>query len=544
MAIKSYGIGKDFSSSNSGGGGSGIWIIDARIHGNTGTFLNKSYGEGTNGQELALIGIETDATHIDIDVVVDRSLKYKPAVSVQGIVCIDASPSDNEESARLYGTFQYTAEEVPVATKITAETEEGATYSIDVLQEAPAIITNLRIVNAPSTSSFYPAVQTEVKQGDTFYISFTVDKGIDRVIIAGVGAGTSVSIPITMPEGGDVIDFLVICGSTTASLTGTEKMITVNTRTTSGATSVNDYQSSNTILCNDLYPTITIGAAAYPNGQQALKGSEEATLTTEVVNYTTLAFDSPNAQVSIPDTTVLTLDKTVTRIDGDYNVSVPNFRIEANRTENGATTIESSIIRIADATHTFDVIVPPQLSSGGNDGTTAPTHTVTLTSDQWLLEAPTMVSPAGTLGMSFSYTLEIPIFTIGLTVQDTVLKGDYSFNTFLTTNLAGITVTAPTTPATYTLEGFVTRSMALPPFNRTLVINTNIDAGDYDKVGSTWSFIDNATLTYSTEVTNTILSFTILSSEALLFNWGLLDFNKADASTKESTVVVSYNYGT
>lgn len=541
MAIKSYGLGKNFSSS---GGGSGLWITDARIQGNTGTFLVTEYGEGPNGQELALVRIITDATHLDIDIVADRSLEYKPAVKVQTVDAINAIGVDNAESARLYGTFQYLAEAVPVGAKLTASTIEGSSYTVAVLKEAPAVMTDLMIVNAPATSSFYPAVQTEVKQGDTFYISFTVDKGIDRVVISGVGAGTAVSMPITMPEGGDVVDFPVICGSTTASMSGTQKMITVNTRTIAGATSVDDYQSSNTILCNNLYPTITIGDAAYPNGQQALKGSEEATLTTEAINYTTLVFDSPNAQVSIPDTTVLTADKTVTRIDGDYNVSVPNFEIEANRAENGATTIESSIVRIADAAHTFNVTVPPQLSSGGNDGTTAPTHTVTLTSDQWLLEAPTMVSPAGTLGMSFSYTLEIPIFTIGLTVQDTVLKGDYSFNTFLTTNLAGITVTAPTTPATYTLEGFVTRSMALPPFNRTLVINTNIDAGDYDKVGSTWSFIDNATLTYSTEVTNTILSFTILSSEALLFNWGLLDFNKADASTKESTVVVSYNYGT
>jgi hypothetical protein len=174
----------------------------------------------------------------------------------------------------------------------------------------------------------------------------------------------------------------------------------------------------------------------------------------------------------------------VTRIAGSYNIVTNNFRITATRTANNAVTVSQGIVKIANTACTLAVTEPAaRLRSGGNDGTAAQNHVITITASQQLYAAPTLVAPIGAWqggGFSGSGTT----WTRSLQIHDNDVKGTYSWGSISGTNLAGLVTTAITGNADYVLGGFVSRVLTLAAYaNETTM---NVEATTYANVAMTW----------------------------------------------------------
>ena len=111
-----------------------------------------------------------------------------------------------------------------------------------------------------------------------------------------------------------------------------------------------------------------------------------------------------------------------------------------------------------------------RLRSGGNNGTQAQNHEISLISDQELLEAPTITAPHGTLLSNMVDSGNKKVWNQSLRVHDDDQKGIFQFGLTEAKNLAGRTVNVLTGDADYELGGFVSRVLVVPAFQKTYSI--------------------------------------------------------------------------
>lgn len=346
-------------------------------------------------------------------------------------------------------------------TEITALHEDGATHTCTVTMEtAPTVLT------AAFTGS-YPGSQTELKSGDHYTIAITTDVSVVGVEIENSGActyqsfivsGTSFSVPANIADRGT-----------------TAQSLAARVRVQKSTGSWSDwFTTDNSVILNNLYPTVSFGTVTYPAGQGAIKDSENATIANSASNYNTIAYSSQTSELSISNPSAFESSKTVTRISGTYNVSTANIRVTATRTANNASTTATGVVKIANSAPTISITTPAsRLRSGGNNGTTIQSHTITLTASQALYSAPSLNAPEGAWGAGF--TGSGTTWTRPLLVSDNNAKGVFSFNSLSAVNLAGITVTSISAGQTYTIGGFVFRTLTVAEFpNRTAGIGTAV----------------------------------------------------------------------
>lgn len=316
-------------------------------------------------------------------------------------------------------------------------------------------------------SGGYPGAQTELKAGDTFTVVGTTDKptvGLQfqdfeagQFSVTTFGSTTSFSTTLTVADRGNVVQ----------SLRGQAKA-----RDATGAYGP-AFTTTSTVQVNNLHPTLTFGTITYPATQFALKNSETAGIAVTTANLDSIIYDSPNAQLSVAAPTVIASPKTVTRIAGSYNVSVNNFRGIATRNANAATTTSQTVIAIAHVAPTLTATTPAaRLRSGGNNGTSLQSHTITLTSDQQLQAAPSM--SAGASGTFIgSFTGGPLVYTRTLQVHDNDAKGTFTWTSILGTGLAGLTTTSVVNP-NYVLGGFVPRTLTFAAFSQSTALNVAV----------------------------------------------------------------------
>lgn len=350
-----------------------------------------------------------------------------------------------------------------IAQVTTPDGDAGALDTITLTYDAPPTILTLTF------SGGYPGSQTELKAGDTFQISGTTDVACTGVEIQNFGA--CVFQTITFPSTSSFVVTATIAdrGNTTQALTAQ-----VRARNAAGAYGA-IVATSNTVNLNNLHPTVTFGAKTYPLTQQALKNAESATVGVILSNLDVVAFDSPNGDLSITDPALIEPTKTVSRIGGTYNISTNNLRATATRTANAAQTVAQTVVNIANVAPTVTVGVPAaRLRSGGNDGTAAQLHTVTMTANQQLLSAPSMSEGVGG-GVFLGVWAGGPsVWTRSLSVHDNDVKGSYSFNSLVATGLAGLVQNVISSGAAYTLGGFVQRNLTFPAFSQSSVFNVQV----------------------------------------------------------------------
>jgi len=452
-----------FSSSSSSatvyGGAVFITNIEPQTTGNVG---NKVYDEG--GITLNSCITNTNSIKVSILAVTGPS-HYKPNVTINGVAATLAATADPVVWTG-YSNITITGSGV-----VEAIHEDGARDSCTVTYQAAP-----EVLSAVFTGG-YPGTQTELKEDDTFDLIITSDIPMVGVEVQDYGAGQSSISTFGSTTSTTITVNIADRGTVTQALS-----IKVRVKDAYGAygayydtSSGGSVDGVNVVNLNNTYPTITFGAKTYPGSQQALKGSEVATVAMTVSDSDTVLYTSPNGDLDITNPTTNETPKTVTRISGTYNISTTNLRCVGTRTANNAVTTSNTVVYIANSACTLAVTEPyTRLRSGGNSGTSAQNYTITITASQTLLSAPTLVAPVGTWqGDGFGGSGAT--WTRSIQIHDDDTKGTQDWGAISGTNLAGIETTAVTGDSQYVVGGFVFRTLTVAAWpNREASIGTQV----------------------------------------------------------------------
>ena len=102
-----------------------------------------------------------------------------------------------------------------------------------------------------------------------------------------------------------------------------------------------------------------------------------------------------------------------------------------------------------------------------------------------MLQAPTLDLGAEGTWIGAGFSGSGTTWTRNMQVHDDDVKGSYDFNNLIAYNLAGKEVNSINSGATYTLGGFVPRTITLAAFANEATMN--VAAVTYSKVSMTWS---------------------------------------------------------
>lgn len=484
--------------------------------------------------DITLEACLSTTNNVIVDLIaITGSTRFTPIVRVNGVLVeLTARPNSDVFDGSVLVT-------VPSNGILKAVHNDGAEWETEVeLDSAPAITSAI-------FTSGYPGAQTEAKAGDQFNISVTADVGIVAYEIADFGA-------FTASNG-------VANGNTTVTITArnvadrgttvSDRGFRIRVQKATGAWSewYNSTQGGsanlvNVIRLNNLYPVITFGATTYPLNQAALKGAESAVVNHTITNADSALYSS-SGQLSITNPLAYQPAKTVTRISGTYNNSTPNFTVTAYRAANGAETTALRVVTIASVAPTIAITTPAaRLRSGGSNGTAVQNHVITITSNQALIEAPSMNAPAGTwAGSGFVGNANGTVWTRTLRVSDSDTKGTFSWNSLNAKSLSGIDVTTITSGPDYVLGGFVFRTITVPAFpNRQAAIGTDVAltsklrATNLSKGGT-----GSINILYQSSIANTPDRYTITGPSDVANPQGNLWYNcdAANASSNTSGVM-------
>jgi hypothetical protein len=454
-----------------GGGGGFIRITGITVPG--GSTANPVYQDAGN-----TILQSIDVSNATFDVAVESSY---PLVEVNGVPGTLPPINDGD----IYGgTVSVTlGVSGPVqAVAIDGDGNQAATDITNVLITASPEILTMFFVGG------YPGAQTELKAGDTYQVQGTTDIPCDAIEIQDAGASDAVQLLTFAPSTNFLVTMVVgDRGTSLQALPATGRARSPSTGAFGSNRATNALggavDGTDLINLNNLFPGIVLGAITYPPTQGALKGAETATVVNALTNFDTVVYDSPNGDLTITSPAVSEDPKTVTRLAGSYNDSTNNFRITATRAANDATTVDQLVVIIANVAATLTVTEPAaRLRSGGNDGTAAQDHTITITANQQLGAAPTLAPDAGARGVfqGGGFVGGPSVWTRDLRVVDTDDKGTFNWGAISGTNLAGTATVVITGDAQYVLGGFVARTLTFAAFATTSAMN--VEVVDFSKL--------------------------------------------------------------
>lgn len=437
---------------NGGGVNGGVFITNIVPTG-AGNVGGKTYS--SDGTVLDSCLSDTELLTVSVLALTGHT-NWKPVVTVNG------EPVTLSASADKPVFTGSVAIDLDGATEITALHEDGASHICEITMEsAPSVLT-------AAFTGGYPGSQTELKAGDTYTISGTTDTDVVVLEIEDSGACTHQAFVVS----GTAFSVTAVI----ANRGTTAQALAARVRVQKATGSWSDwFTTTNTVTLNNLYPSVSFGTVTYPSGQGAIKGPETATIASSASNFDSIAYTSPTSELGIVNSATYEGSKTVQRISGSYNISTANIRVTATRAANNASSTATGVVKIANSAATVAISVPAsRLRSGGNNGTVAQNHTITLTSSQALYSAPTLNAPEGTwqgTGFSGSGTT----WTRTLQVHDDNAKGIFTFNSVSAVNLAGVTTTTINSGASYTIGGFVFRVLTVAAYpNREAGIGTDV----------------------------------------------------------------------
>jgi hypothetical protein len=462
-----------------------VYIIDISPSGGIGNVGDKVYEDvgGTSANSI-LNSCSTTTQNVAVSVLaLPGHTRYKPIVSISGQSVTLTSLADRP----LFTGVRFI--NLNSGTSLTVTHQDGASHTCQIAQDLPPIVQTAYFTGG------YPGSQTELKENDTYNLFVQTNTPITSIQIddfgafkpstTSVAAGTSFTLTARQ---------IANRGTTTQNLGARVRVQKANGSFSDWflTTSQGSTDGTHTVKLNNTYPTIsTINQAniTYPASQSALKDSETATVNHTVTNANTVAYNSPNGDLSISNSSTYEAAKTVQRIGGTYNISTNNFRIVATRTaNNAATTSASTVVYVAHASPTLTVTTPfARLRSGGNNGTSVQSYNIVITANQNLISAPTL-TPDANNGGTFSgagFTGGPTVWTRALQINDNLIKGTKTWSAISATNLAGRVVTTITTGSTYVIGGFVSRVLSLAAFANEVTLNTSVT--NFSKMTLTWA---------------------------------------------------------
>jgi hypothetical protein len=448
--------------------------------GNVGDYVYETPGQAIGNTALISCSTTTQNVLVDIYALQGRT-RFRPKLYIAG----QEIPSSlvlrqDDRPVFLVNDFGVNLNN---ATSLRVDHEDGAHHTISIAQDVPPQVIGAYFYGG------YPGSQTELKAGDTFNFHVDTDINVTSIEIDNFGAFTASTTPVTAGTSHNITSRIIADRGTSVQALGARVRVQKANGSYSDwflTTSQGSTDAQYTVKLNNLYPSVSVSTITYPGSQQALKDSEQATVSNTVTSFDVISYTSPNGDLTITSSSTYQTSKTVTRAAGNYNINSNNFRITATRNANNAVTTNSStVVKIAHTAPTLTVSVPAaRLRTGGNDGTSAQSYTVTITATQQLLSAPTLSVPAGggTLG-SFGGSTTTWTATLS-NINDDLTKGTYTWGAISATNLAGKIVTTITTGPTYVIGGFLSRTVSLAAFANEVNINTSVL--DYSKMTLSW----------------------------------------------------------
>lgn len=428
----------------------GIIFVTDVVPNTTGIVGNKSWVSKDIPAESDILSCVSNTSSVQVHVWVEGgTTKFTPQATVDGIEVTNLV--QHPSNIRVY--TGYVVVDVPATRTVEVASSTGGSDSVLIQRaaEGPAVTD---VIFGP-----YPGAQTALKAGDT--ISVTVNTGPTATSVT-IFPGGANSSALTLP----VANGVATGNITASSLSGLQgvSVSAVDSFGTVGST----LNSANKVLMDQVYPSIGAISIAYPNGQQALKNTESATVSAIVSNYDTVSYTLSSDLSTTNSLSVYRQNKTVSRANGNYIVTGSNYSILATRNANGATVTDSALIKIANVAPTAYVTIdgsPTRLvSSAAGNG-----YTVRLHPSQQLLNTPSMDATLGSFSPSFAGS-----YYKTLTIDDTVAKGTGYFNNLLITGLSGLTSSTITSGDTYIVGGFDWRTITFDPFTQYMPIGTNI----------------------------------------------------------------------
>lgn len=457
-------------------GGSGwIYIEDIQPQSVGGSATGQVYQDPPNNTVLQSVTV-SEAT---LEVTVRSGY---PKVNINGTTA--TLPRDG--SGGYYrGTVNITlVGTVVLAAALTPENVDGAKDSADVTLASPPVISTANFTGAYPTGP--GGLQTELKLNDPFSVYVAADKSFDRVEVYDYGAGqasvtavapgTSTTVPMSTANRGTTPQALPARVRVRDTVTGAWSS-TRDTNTGGGTV-----DGVNLVWLNNLFPSGSITGVNYPGAQAALKNVEFATVNNTAANYNSIAYSDPTgAQLTINSPSVFEAAKVVTcRDPGIYNGATTNFSYLLTRNANGAQTTVNGVVVIADVAPTITVSTPAaRLRSGGNNGTSVQSYTITLQSNQPLLNAPTLNADSGGNRGTFSgsWSGGPSNWTRSLQVSELVPdeKGTFTWEGLVATGLAGLVQNTVGSGGSYTLGGFVARDLTFAAYATTTSLGTSVE---------------------------------------------------------------------
>ena len=358
---------------------------------------------------------------------------------------------------------------VTISAKNSFGTEGDTHTSVATIpvRQGPAI-TNV-------TFGSYPGSQTELKDNDTITATFEFDSNnVSQVQLASGSSYASSSQTRSV---------------TTANLSATTT-ITIDTSVTSAqsqpvrararASNYGNYSNStNTVVVNNVGPTYSGWGVSYPTNQSAIKEDEQAVVSLTISNAgntPTYTYSTPRSEITIPDTSTYSATKNTTGTNsGNYNISSNNFSVSVNRAENNKTTSYSNVVKIVDVLPSISVSSPSNMRSGGAENTSPQTYQITVTSNQQLDSFDLAATPgAGTLQGTWNGSNSNRTWRRNIQVSDSDSKGTHDWINLAALNLSNVTQTNISSGGTYTLAGFVPRTLTMSALSRTRALGTNV----------------------------------------------------------------------
>jgi hypothetical protein len=508
--------------------GSG-WIYIYDLQGNSGVVISNKVYQDTGNNVLQ----SATASGGTIRVLVRASY---PLVTINSIATQLTRAVDNGFYYG-YADLTLTVSADIVAKVTTPDDTDGPHDTIHIALDLPPDILTL------SFTGSYPGSQTELKSGDTFSITGTTSVPAVGVEILDYEACSNSVLTFSSNTTFTVSGIIANRGNTT--ITRPARLKARNAAGAYGATRDTNTGGGSTdgvdvVKCNNLHPTVTFGTVTYPSSQTALKDSETATIVVTTANLDTIAYTSPNSQLSITNPSTIESPKTVQRIAGNYNVSTSNLRAEAVRTANDAHTVSTTVIRIAHVAASISVSEPYTRLRLGNPNAD---YTITITSDQELPSAPTLdsdTSPNSGVLQGTAWVGGLLTYTRTLRVSNTSVPGTYSWLNLSATNRSGIATTSITGDASYVLGGSVARSVTFPPFSQTTSLDVPIT--NYSKLqagiftATNQQSTRNATLGNHSNIANTYTIEALDTNPTTVF-WN--DKNMADTNSTGTAQLLS-----
>lgn len=501
-----------------------VYVIDVTPT-SAGITGSKLYVANTVPANTVLTDASTDTTAVRVKIFAEGGYAFfSPTVTINGVTAtLSKIPVAGDlDASRVYTGYA----DITVATtgdttvNVVSSTGSTATCVIHKLASGPAV----QVV----TIGALPGSQTEAKSGDIVGITGTVDNSTTYAeIIAGAAAASLVSLTLGAADSGGA-GKKTITGNFTVSNANSTQSVSVRARNSFGTYGTTT-TSSNTITLNQTYPTIGSITVSYPATQGALKGTEVATVSSTITNANTYSYTS-SADLTVTAPTTYSVGKTVTRAGGTYVNSGTNYTISATRTANNATSTSTALVKIADTAATAAITItgnPTRLTSSvaGNS------YTVTITANQLLNIAPTLIASSGT--WSGSWSGSGTTWSRTLVIADADTKGAHTFNTLVLTNLANVSGNTITAGSAYTVGGFSMRQVTFAAFSQHEAIGTQVT--DISKVTAKYSGT-GSNLTLRSDTSNFFQGFTITNSSGVYSATGIhLFITDADFAGSNTT---------